>query len=131
MQYFVQRKKRHAARPALPDNPARGGQAGALYHRGAIFDVIVDLRPGSPTYRRWHENRLTADNHHMTYVPEGFAHGFQTLEDDTEVFYQMSRAHHPESARGIRWNDPAIGIHWPRASPIVSARDLAYGSIGG
>jgi len=97
---------------------------------GAVYDAIVDLRSTSATFKHWIAVELTADNRKMLYAPAGFAHGFQTLEDATEVFYQMSRAHHPESARGIRWDDPALGIQWPLADPIVSARDLAYGFIG-
>ena len=92
---------------------------------GAIYDVIIDLRVDSPTFSQWISAELTARNRKMLFVPEGFAHGFQTLEDDTEVFYHMSRDHHPESSRGIRWEDPAIGIRWPRANPTVSERDRA------
>lgn len=95
--------------------------------RGAIYDVIVDLRPGSPHYGRWAATELTAENRHMLYVPEGFAHGFQTLADETEVFYQMAQYYHPEAARGLRWDDPALAIDWPEcAERILSARDLEY-----
>ena len=94
--------------------------------RGAIYDVVVDLRTSSPTHGRWIAEMLTADNGKMLYIPEGCAHGFQTLEDNSEVFYQMSEAYHPESARGLRWNDPAFAIRWPLANPIVSQRDAAY-----
>lgn len=94
--------------------------------QGAIFDVIIDIRKSSPTFMRWVATELTAENHRMLYVPEGFAHGFQTLADDSEVFYQMSEIHRPESARGIRWNDPAFAIRWRLDSPVVSARDAAY-----
>ncbi len=97
--------------------------------RGALFDVLVDWRPGSFAYRRWQGFELTAANHRMLYIPEGVAHGFQTLEDNTEVFYQMGEFHHPESARGLRWDDPALGIRWPLGDPIVSARDTAYSGI--
>jgi dTDP-4-dehydrorhamnose 3,5-epimerase len=93
---------------------------------GAILDVIVDLRPESATRFEWHVVELSADNHHALYVPQGFAHGFQTLVDDTEVFYQMSTVYHAAAARGIRWNDPALAIDWPLADPILSARDRAY-----
>jgi len=99
--------------------------------RGAIYDVIVDIRPGSPTFRRWFAVDLTADNHRMLYVPQGYAHGFQTLMDDSEVFYMMSETYHPEAAAGIRWNDPAFGISWPLAEPIVSARDAGYATFQG
>ncbi len=98
--------------------------------RGAIHDVILDLRPESPAYKRWEALTLTADNRRMLYVPEGVAHGFQTLEDDTEVFYQMSEAHHPECARGVRWDDPAFGIAWPPGERILNDRDRRYGDFG-
>src|SRR5438094_5862230 len=88
--------------------------------RGAIYDVIVDLREDSPTRKRWIAVELSAENSRMLYVPEGCAHGFQTLADNSEVFYQMSEMYRPESARGIRWNDPAFAICWPRGKPIVS-----------
>jgi len=94
--------------------------------RGAIFDVIVDIRKRSDTYRRWIGVELTAENRRMLYVPKGFAHGFQTLEDASEVFYQMSDMFRPESARGARWSDPAFGIAWPLEDPIVSPRDAGY-----
>jgi len=95
--------------------------------RGAIYDVIIDLRPQAPTYKKWLAVVLTADNKKMLYVPEGFAHGFQTLTDNTEVFYQMSEFYHPECAGGVLWNDPAFGIHWPEAvARIISARDQNY-----
>ena len=93
---------------------------------GAIYDVIVDLRPESPTFRRWFAVELSAENRRALYVPEHFAHGFQTLTDNSEVFYQMSEFFHPECARGLRWDDPAFGIEWPHAAPILSPRDQAY-----
>jgi len=94
--------------------------------RGAIYDVIIDLRPQSPTYTRHFGAMLTADNRKSMYIPKGFAHGFQTLEDDTEVLYQMSAPHAPEHARGVRWDDPAFAIAWPPAERIMSARDAGY-----
>ena len=94
--------------------------------RGAIYDAIVDLRRVSPTFRRWVGVDLSADNRRALYVPEGCAHGFQTIEDGSEVFYQISEMHHPAAARGVRWNDPAFGIVWPLRDPIVSARDADY-----
>lgn len=94
--------------------------------RGAIYDVIIDLRPDSPTFLRYLAVELTAEDRRMLYIPEGFAHGFQTLEDNTEVFYQMSEFYHSECARGVRWNDPAFGIKWPLASPIISSKDRGY-----
>jgi dTDP-4-dehydrorhamnose 3,5-epimerase len=94
--------------------------------RGAVFDVIIDIRRESSTYKQWIGVELTADNRRMLYIPEGFAHGFQTLEDGSEMFYQMSEMYRPELARGIRWNDPAFAIRWPLPSPIISARDAGY-----
>jgi dTDP-4-dehydrorhamnose 3,5-epimerase len=94
--------------------------------RGAIYDVIIDLRPGSPTFTQWVAAELSATNHRMMYVPEGFAHGFQTLEDETEVFYQISEFYAPEYARGARWNDPMFGIQWPSADRTISTRDATY-----
>ncbi|HUT23514.1 MAG TPA: dTDP-4-dehydrorhamnose 3,5-epimerase [Sumerlaeia bacterium] len=94
---------------------------------GAVYDVIIDLRRDSPSFRRWAAVELTASNRQMLYVPAGFAHGFQTLEDDAEVFYQMSAPYRAESARGVRWNDPAFGIVWPPANVrIISPRDRQY-----
>src|SRR5436190_13646995 len=81
--------------------------------RGAIFEVVVDLRPGSPTFQEHFSTELTAANGREVYVPEGVAHGFQTLEDNTEIFYQMSAGFSPGLSRGVRWNDPAFGIEWP------------------
>jgi len=94
--------------------------------RGRIFDVIVDLRPASPTLRRGFGAVLDAEDGLMMYVPEGFAHGFQTLEDDTEVTYQISVPYHAPSAAGLRWDDPAIGIDWPDAPAVISERDRGY-----
>jgi dTDP-4-dehydrorhamnose 3,5-epimerase len=94
--------------------------------RGAIYDVIVDLRRDSPTFRKWIAVELNADNRRMLYVPAGVAHGFQSLVDDTEVFYQISVPYHPESARGVRCDDPAFGIRWPVAERIISDRDRRY-----
>ena len=94
--------------------------------RGAIWDVIVDLREVSPTRYQWFSVDLSADNHRALYVPPGFAHGFQTLVDDSEVLYLMSEFYHPESARGLRWDDPAFGISWPYADPVISSRDRSY-----
>jgi dTDP-4-dehydrorhamnose 3,5-epimerase len=93
---------------------------------GIIHDVIVDLRPGSATFRHWFAAELSADNRRMLYIPEGLAHGFLTLSDNTEVFYQISAYYVPESARGVRWNDPAFAISWPAQPIIVSPRDSTY-----
>jgi dTDP-4-dehydrorhamnose 3,5-epimerase len=92
--------------------------------RGRLHDVIVDLRRESSTFTQWIAVELTGDNGRMLYVPKGCAHGFQTLEDNTEVFYQMSEFYHAESARGVRWDDPAFGIEWPaEVELIISERD--------
>jgi dTDP-4-dehydrorhamnose 3,5-epimerase len=93
---------------------------------GSIYDVIVDLRPASPSFKRHLAVVLSAGNRRALYVPEGCAHGFQTLEDDTEVFYQMSAPYSADHARGVRWNDPAFGIEWPAAERIMADRDRAY-----
>jgi dTDP-4-dehydrorhamnose 3,5-epimerase len=94
--------------------------------RGAIHDVIVDLRAGSRSYLRWIALELSADNRRALYVPRGFAHGFQALTDEAEVFYQMSEFYVPGAASGVRWNDPAFGIEWPIRDPILSPRDATY-----
>lgn len=95
--------------------------------KGAIFDVIIDLRPELGTYKQWLGVELTAENHKMLYVPEGFAHGYQTLSDDTEVFYQVSEFYSPESERGVRWNDPAFSIQWPITDSIlISPKDQRW-----
>jgi len=98
---------------------------------GAIYDVIVDLRRGSPTFTRHVAVVLSRENQKMLYVPEGVAHGFQTLEDDTEVFYQMSEFYSPAHARGVRWNDPAFGIAWPSADRTIHERDQSYPDFTG
>jgi dTDP-4-dehydrorhamnose 3,5-epimerase len=107
--------------------------------RGSIYDVIIDIRPDSANYRQWIAVKLGAPcsqlpaycsplptHYRMLYVPEGFAHGFLTLEDDTEVFYQMSEFHALNHARGFRWNDPAFGIQWPGEVKVISDRDRTY-----
>ena len=94
--------------------------------RGALYDVIIDLRPDSATYLKSCGVRLDAENRLMFFIPEGFAHGFITLEDHTEVFYQMSEFYAPDSARGLRWNDPAFTIRWPVEPQVISERDRTY-----
>lgn len=93
---------------------------------GAIYDVVLDLRPESPAFKNWIAVTLTAEKRNMVYVPEGCAHGFLTLEDNSEVFYQMSEFYNPESARGVRWNDPAFRISWPGEIEVISERDRSY-----
>lgn len=123
----------------VSSNPKRGTLRGMHYQiaphaecklvrctSGAAFDVALDLRDHSPTFGRWHAVVLTAGNHRMHFIPEGVAHGFLTLEDHTELHYQISSMHHPASARGVRWNDPAFAIDWPIKPMIISARDKAF-----
>lgn len=97
--------------------------------RGALFDVAVDLRPDSPTFQRWVGHELTEDNGRALYIPRGFAHGFLTLADATEIEYQISTPHAPETARGIRWDDPFFGITWPGPVEIIAPRDRDYPDI--
>lgn len=96
---------------------------------GKLLDVIVDLRSGSATFKRWAAFELSNQNHRMLYIPSGFAHGFQTLEDNTEIVYQLSEYYHPESARGIRWNDRVLKINWPLPVTVISQRDKALPSL--
>jgi dTDP-4-dehydrorhamnose 3,5-epimerase len=98
--------------------------------RGSIWDVIVDLRPGSPTYKNHMSILLTQENRRMLYVPEGFAHGFLTMADDTEVFYQISKFYVPRLQRGFRWDDPAFAIAWPAEVKCISDRDRSYPDFG-
>lgn len=94
--------------------------------RGALYDVILDLRPGSRTFGESVGVELTADNRRMLYVPKGFAHGFVTLADDTEAFYLVDEVYSPEHERGIRWDDPRFGLRWPIAPAVVSDKDRAH-----
>ena len=93
---------------------------------GAIWDVIIDLKADSPTFKKWFAVELTAENRKMLYIPESFAHGFQTLEENTEIFYQMSEYYSPECSRGVRWNDPVFSIKWPEDEIIISDKDRQY-----
>lgn len=94
--------------------------------RGKIYDVIIDLRPTSETFRLWEGFELSAESSSSIYVPEGFAHGFQTLEENSELFYQMFQFYAPEYASGVRWDDPLFGISWPLPNPVVSSRDSSF-----
>ena len=94
--------------------------------RGRIWDVIIDLRPESPTFKKWTGNELTADNYRMVYVPENFAHGFITLEDNSEVYYPVSQVYTPGAERGLRYNDPAFNIKWPVEVTMVSEKDMNH-----
>ncbi len=94
--------------------------------RGAIYDVVIDLRRESATFAQWTGAELTAENHRMIYVPKGFAHGFLTLQDQSEVFYQMSEFYAPAYAGGVRWNDPAFGIEWPIGVSVMTDKDRTF-----
>ena len=94
--------------------------------RGALLDVIVDLRPDSPTCRQWESIELTADNRRMLYIPAGLAHGYLTLTDDAEMFYQASSPWAPQAEAGVRWNDPAFGITWPFEPTVISEKDRTW-----
>ncbi|MCH9827031.1 MAG: dTDP-4-dehydrorhamnose 3,5-epimerase [Gammaproteobacteria bacterium] len=94
--------------------------------RGALWDVIVDVRPGSPSFGRWFGAELTAQNRRMMYVPRGFAHGFITLTDDSELIYFVSDFYEPKQERGLRWNDPKIAIDWPIAPSVISEKDANW-----
>lgn len=94
--------------------------------RGSVYDVALDLRPESPTFRRWFAAELSADNGRALYIPKGCAHGFQTLEDGAEVFYMISVAHRPDAARGVRWDDPAFTIDWPLPTSVIAPRDASF-----
>ncbi|MCP3960899.1 MAG: dTDP-4-keto-6-deoxy-D-glucose epimerase [bacterium] len=98
---------------------------------GSIFDVLVDLRPDSPAFKSHLSHELTADSRRSVYVPAGVGHGFQTLEDDTEVFLQKSELDHPDHARGVRWDDPALGIEWPRKITEIADGDLTFPDLEG
>jgi len=93
---------------------------------GAIYDVVIDLRPGSPTFKKWFGLTLSQEKRNMIYIPKGFAHGFMTLSDQVEVFYQISQFYVPDHADGVRWNDPAFGIQWPMEVQLISERDNTY-----
>ena len=97
--------------------------------QGAIFDVFVDIRPSSDTYLQWHGEELSAENRKALFVPPGSAHGFITLTDDAVVHYQMGEVFVPELARGVRWDDPAFGIDWPREPAVISERDATYPDV--
>lgn len=120
-------------------NPRKGTLRGVHYQaaphtetkvvrctKGAIYDVVVDVRPDSPAFKDWIGVELTAAKRNMVYVPEGCGHGLLTLQDETEVFYQISEFYHAELARGVRWNDPAFRIAWPGTVEVISERDRTY-----
>lgn len=98
--------------------------------KGAIFDIILDLRSDSPSFKQWVGMELNTDNHQMFYIPAGCAHGLQTLADNTEVFYQMSGFYNADAARGVRWNDPIFGIKVPLPLTLITERDASYADFG-
>ncbi len=129
----------HIAQSNLSFNKKRGTIRGMHYQispheeaklvsciRGAIYDVIIDLRPDSPTFKKWLGNKMSAHDYEMLYVPEGFAHGFQTLTNNAVVFYQMFEFYHPESSQGVLFDDPAFNITWPLECAVISKKDLSY-----
>ena len=136
--------KKHGVNPCLVQcnisfNKQRGTLRGMHYQiapyaeaklvrctMGAIYDVILDLRHDSCTFKQWVAIELTEENHKMLYIPEEMAHGFQTLVDKTEVFYQMSEFYHPECTRGVCWNDPTFDINWPLPVNVIAEKDNAY-----
>ena len=142
--FCIQEFEAHSLNPSVVQcsvsyNKKKGTLRGMHYHvaphaevkvvrctRGSIYDVMIDLRPQSATFKQWVAVELTAENRRMLYIPEGFAHGFQTVEDDTEVFYQMSEFYFPQSACGVRWNDPTFQVEWPDDKRIISAKDMNY-----
>lgn len=97
--------------------------------RGALYDVIVDVRPNSRTFKEWFGVKLTAQNYRMLYVPKGFAHGFITLKDRTEVMYQVSQFYAPDAGQGLRYDDPAIGIDWPLTPEVISDKDRSWAAF--
>lgn len=97
--------------------------------RGSVYDVVVDLRQDSPTYAYWHAAELSARNRRALYVPPGTAHGYLTLEDDTELLYEISRPHVPEAAQGVRWDDPLFKIDWPARPRVIAPRDASYPDV--
>lgn len=133
-----------AAQASLSRNPAALTLRGMHYQappraeaklvhvtQGAIFDVAIDLRPDSPTFRRWLGVRLDAATLSALFIPEGCAHGFLTLAPDTDVLYHISRTFEPGWGRGVRWNDPAFAIEWPARPEVISERDAGYPDFGG
>lgn len=121
--------KKHTLRGLHFQNPPHSEVKLVSCIRGSIWDVAVDIRPGSPTRNEWFAVELTAENQRQLYIPKGFAHGFQTLEDDTLVSYLISEFHAPDAASGMRYDEPAIGIEWPAPPSVISDRDLNWGYL--
>jgi dTDP-4-dehydrorhamnose 3,5-epimerase len=152
--YFVEayreswRESLGCARPFVQDNHSYSRPSGVLrglhFQRppraqaklvrvmaGSIFDVVVDLRQGSTTFGRHHTLTLSAEVQNQLFIPEGFAHGFLTLEPDTHVCYKLTEYYHPEAEGGVRWNDPELGIDWPGVPAVIAERDAGWGGVGG
>lgn len=123
-------RKRGTLRGIHYQAPPHGEHKLVRCTRGSLFDVAVDLRPDSPSYGRWVGEILSEVNHAALVIPEGCAHGFQTLEDETEVLYQIAGPYQPEASRGVRWNDPQLAVAWPLAGPILSERDAELPTLG-
>lgn len=119
-------ERRFTLRGMHYQNAPHGEQKLVRCTRGSVFDVAVDLRPESATYLRWHGTTLSWENRAGLYISAGIAHGFLSLEDGSEVFYQIRGRHVPQAARGVRWNDPAFGIAWPGTPAVISERDAGY-----
>jgi len=119
-------RRRGTVRGMHYQRPPHGETKIVRCSRGAIFDIIIDLRPDSPTHQRWQGFELTAENHRMLYIPPGMAHGFITLVDDSDVAYMMSDWHEPSSAAGVRWNDPQFDVRWPIPVAVIADRDKNY-----
>jgi hypothetical protein len=126
VQRLLQQAQGHAARHALPGGAAPGSETGPLHARGDLRHRPRPAARFAATFTQWVAAEVSAANGRTLYIPEGAAHGFQTLVDDTEVFYQITELFHAESTRGVRWDDPAFAIHWPFPPSIISARDRSY-----
>jgi dTDP-4-dehydrorhamnose 3,5-epimerase len=125
---FVQHNRSHSVRGTLRglhyQNPPQAQAKLAMALKGEVFDVAVDIRKGSPTYGHWVGTVLSDRNFHMLYIPVGFAHGFCVLSEEADLAYKVTAEYAPELERGILWDDPAIGIEWPIAEPLLSSRDI-------
>ena len=125
-------RKRYTVRGMHFQNPPHAQAKLVRCTKGSVYDVIIDLRPESPTFKQWIGEELSAENRRLLYVPEGFAHGFQTLVDDSEVFYQISNFYTPGSESGVRWNDPVFAIDWPATDGVtINQRDENYPDFKG
>ncbi len=119
-------KKKHTLRGMHYQKDPHGETKLVRCTKGRMFDVVIDLRPSSPTFQQWMSAELSATNHRALYIPVGFAHGFLTLEDDTEILYDIAGAYVPEASSGVRFDDPAFGVAWPAVPGSISERDALY-----